>query len=121
VRFPPVPPSATLCQNIVSDFCDDTSPGVFERLAVQSVEINSICEMEELSEVENISLLKMMESQEKPDANALISQRVERTYFSTWLQWSLFCMCRISRQRKVPILALANNLWIGEIPDDYKA
>jgi len=29
-------------------------------------------------------------------------------------------MCRISRQRKVPILALANNLWIGEIPDELQ-
>ena len=30
VKFPPDPPSAKLCQNIVSDFCADTSPNVFE-------------------------------------------------------------------------------------------
>ena len=30
VEFPPDPPSADLCQKIVSGFCADTSPDVFE-------------------------------------------------------------------------------------------
>ena len=30
VKFPPAPPSTELCQNIVSGFCADTSPDVFE-------------------------------------------------------------------------------------------
>jgi hypothetical protein len=40
----------------VSDFCADTSPKVFERLAGK---LTPVCEMEELSDVENISLLKV--------------------------------------------------------------
>src|SRR5258705_11468674 len=30
VKFPPDPPSTYLCQKIVSDFCADTAPNVFE-------------------------------------------------------------------------------------------
>ena len=62
MKFPPNPPSAELCQNIVSDFCADTSPRVFEEsgCAVHG-KLTPICEMEDLSEVENVSLLKLME------------------------------------------------------------
>jgi len=35
--------------------------------------LTPICTMEELSEVENVSLLKLMELQEKPGQKALIS------------------------------------------------
>jgi len=44
----------------VSDFCADTSPEVFEE-AVCAVcgKLTPICEMEELSDVENINLLKV--------------------------------------------------------------
>ena len=60
VKFPPAPPSAKLCQNIVSEFCDDTSPEVFEEAGCAVCgKLTPICEMEELSEVENISLLKI--------------------------------------------------------------
>ena len=60
VKFPPAPPSAELCQNIVSDFCADTSPDVFEEAGCAVCgKLTPICEMEELSEVENINLLKV--------------------------------------------------------------
>ena len=59
VKFPPDPPSAELCQNIVSDFCADTSPDVFEESGCAVCgKLTPICEMEDLSEVENINLLK---------------------------------------------------------------
>jgi len=38
VKFPPAPPSANLCQKIVSDFCADTSPEVFEETGCAVVE-----------------------------------------------------------------------------------
>jgi hypothetical protein len=38
VKFPPPPPSLELSQNIISDFCADTSPDVLKKLAVQFVE-----------------------------------------------------------------------------------
>src|SRR6202142_4046535 len=59
VEFPPLPPSTKLCQNIVADFCADTSPGVFEEAGCAVCgKLTPICKMEELAEVENINLLK---------------------------------------------------------------
>src|SRR5882762_10574825 len=44
---------------IVSDFCADTSPDVFEETGCAVCgKLTPICTMEELSEVENVSLLK---------------------------------------------------------------
>ena len=60
VKFPPSPPSAKLCQTIVSDFIADTSPEVFEEAGCAICgKLTPICKMEELSEVENINLLKV--------------------------------------------------------------
>ena len=60
VKFPPSPPSAELCQNIVSNFCADTSAEVFEEAGCAICgKLTPICEMEELSEVENVNLLKV--------------------------------------------------------------
>jgi hypothetical protein len=60
VKFPPAPPSAELCQSIVSNFCADTSPDVFEETGcVVCGKLTPIYEMEEHSEVENISLLQV--------------------------------------------------------------
>ena len=60
VKFPPDPPSAYLCQKIVSDFCANTSPEVFEEAGCSVCgKLTPICQMEELSEVENLDLLKV--------------------------------------------------------------
>jgi len=54
-KFPPAPPSAKLCQNIVLDFCADTSPDMFEEAGCAVCgKLTPTCEMEELPEVENI-------------------------------------------------------------------
>jgi len=59
-KFPPNPPSTDLCQQIVSSFCDDTSPEVFEESGCAVCrKLTPICKMEELSEIENVSLLKV--------------------------------------------------------------
>src|SRR5258705_8988028 len=45
---------------IVSDFCADTSPEVFEEAGCAVCgELTPVCEMEELSDVENLSLLRV--------------------------------------------------------------
>ena len=59
-EFPPNPPSTDLCQKIVSDFCADTSPDVFEETGCAVCgKLTPICKMEDCSEVENINLLKV--------------------------------------------------------------
>jgi hypothetical protein len=53
VKFPPTPPSAELCQTIVSDFCADISPNIFEEAGCAVCgKLTPICEVEELTEVE---------------------------------------------------------------------
>jgi hypothetical protein len=60
VKFPPDPLSAKLCQNIVSDFCVDTSPDMFKETGCAVCgKLTPICEMEELSEVESLNLFKV--------------------------------------------------------------
>src|ERR1700730_10435005 len=60
VKFPPNPPSTDLGQQIVSDFCADTSPRVFEEAGCAVCgKLTPICEMEELFEIENVNLLKV--------------------------------------------------------------
>jgi hypothetical protein len=60
VKFPPDPPSIKLCQNIVSGFCADTSPEMCEEAGCAVCgKLTPICEMEELSDVENINLLNV--------------------------------------------------------------
>jgi len=60
VKLPPNPPSTQLCQSIISDYCVDTSPEVFEEAGCAVCgKLTAICEMEEISEVENIHLLKI--------------------------------------------------------------
>ena len=59
-KFPPNPPSTDLCQQIVSDFCADTSPERFEESGCAVCgKLTPICEMEELSEIENVNLLEV--------------------------------------------------------------
>jgi len=60
VKFPPSPPSVDLCQKIIASFCADTSPETFEEggCAVCG-KLTPVCEMEDLSDVENINLLKV--------------------------------------------------------------
>ena len=55
VKFPPAPPSEELCQNIVSAFCANTSPEVFEEAGCGGCgKLTPVCKREELSDVENI-------------------------------------------------------------------
>ena len=71
MKFPPSPPSAELCQNIVSNFCADTSAKVFEEAGCAICgKLTPICEMEELSEVENVSLLKVDGVMKKARSNS---------------------------------------------------
>src|ERR1700732_5283006 len=54
MKFPPAPPLAELCRNIVSGFCDDTSPDVFEKAGCAVCgKLTPIYELKECSEVEN--------------------------------------------------------------------
>ena len=122
VNFPPLPPSAKLCQNIVSDFCADTSPDVFEEAGCAVCgKLTPICEMEELSEVENINLLKVDGVTRKARCKSSDPVRELRGPILAPDCNRVCPICIESLDKnKVPTLALANGLWVGKIPDELK-
>jgi len=122
VKFPPAPPSAGFCLNIVSDFCDDISPEVFEEAGCAVCgRLTPVCEMEDISEVENISLLKIDGVTRK--ARCKISDPI-RELRGPILAPGCSAVCSVCvaslDNGKIPNLALANNIWIGEVPDELQ-
>ena len=120
MKFPPNPPSTELCQNIISDFCADTSPEVFEEVGCAVCgKLTPICEMEELSAVENISSLKVDGVTRKA---RLQSSDPFRELRGPILAPGCNKVCPICidslENKKMPTLALANGLWVGQIPDE---
>jgi len=120
--FPPSPPSAELCQNIVSDFCADTSPDVFEETGCAVCgKLTPICTMEELSEVENVSLLKADGVTRKARSKGSDPVKELRGPILAPACNKVCPICADSLdKKKIPTLALANGLWIGEIPDELQ-
>jgi hypothetical protein len=58
VKFPPSPLSADLCQKIIFDFCNDTSPETFvESGCAVCGKLTPNCEMEDLTKIKDIELL----------------------------------------------------------------
>ena len=122
VKFPPLPPSAKLCQNIVSDFCASTSPHVFEEVGCAVCgKLTPICEMEELSEVENINLLKVHGVTRKARCKSSdpVSELRGPILAPNCNRVCPICVDSLEKN-KVPTLALANGLWVGKIPDELK-
>jgi hypothetical protein len=122
IKFPPAPPSAELCQNIILDFCADTSPNVFEEAGCAVCgKLTPIWEMEECSEVENLNLLKVDGVTRKARCKSTDPVRQLR---GPILAPGCSRVCPICVEfldkKKLPTLALANGLWVGEIPDELQ-
>jgi hypothetical protein len=122
VRFPPSPPSAELCQNLASDFCADTSLEVFEEAGCAICgKLTPICETEELSEVENINLLKVDGVTRKARCKSTGPIRELRGPILAPGYSTVCPICVESLdKKKMPTLALVNGLWMGEIPDELQ-
>ena len=121
-KFPPAPPSAKLCQTIVSDFCADTSPDMFEEAGCGvGGKLTPTYEMEELSEVDNIAILKVDGVTRKARSKSSDPVKEMRGLILAPGCNKVCPICVESLdKKKVPTLALANGLWIGEIPDELQ-
>ena len=120
MKFPPNPPSTELCQNIISEFCADTSPEVFEEVGCAVCgKLTPICEMEELSEVENISLLKVdgVTRKARFQSSDPFSELRGPILAPGCSKVCPICIDSLEN-KKMPTLALANGLWVG--PDELK-
>jgi hypothetical protein len=122
VKFPPAPPSAELCQNIISDFCADTSPEAFEEAGCAVCEkLTPVCEMEELSDVENINVLNVDGVTRKARCKSSDPVRELRgPILAPGCNRACPICVECLEKKKMPTLALANGLWVGKIPDALK-
>ena len=122
VKFPPSPPLAKLCQTIVSDFAADTSPEVFEEAGCAICgKLTPICEMEELFEVENINLLKVdgVTRKARSKNSDPVRELKGPVLASHCNKVCPVCVDSLDK-KKMPTLALANGLWIGDIPSELQ-
>jgi len=107
---------------IVSDFCADTSPETFEEAGCAVCgKLTQICEMEELSEVENISMLKVDGVTRKARFQSSDPVKELRGPILAPGCSKVCPICVESLDKgNMPTLALANGLWVGEIPDELQ-
>ena len=129
VKFLPAPPSADLCQKVVSDFCADTSPDKFEVAGCAVCgKLTPICKMEELSDVENINLLEVDGVTRKARSSSFDLVKGLRgpilapgcnNVCSVCLEFVDRAASSLEKGN-IPILALANGLWVGNIPDELQ-
>ncbi|KAF9465628.1 hypothetical protein BDZ94DRAFT_1320192 [Collybia nuda] len=124
ILFPPLPASESLQQQVIKDFCNEALPNNLEEAGC------AVCG--ELSLKSNMSRLKSI----KALLEVLVSPgttRVERKKSSDPIrefkgpvldyQCDMVCNeCRkILRKGEVPKNALANNLWLGNVPDELSS
>ena len=122
VKFPPLPLSTKLCQNIVADFCADTSPDVFEEAGCAVCgQLTPICKMEELAEVEDINFLKAdgVTRKARCKSSDLVNELRGPILAPNCDRVCPLCVESLEKN-KVPTLALANGLWVGKIPDELR-
>jgi hypothetical protein len=120
-RFPPLAPASQQIEQIVNDFCADTSPSTFEESGcavcgqlkrnsdltpLQDCELSSLI-VEGVSRQERVSYEDPIEELKGP----IIEHSCDK-----------ICQtCRISVEKeKIPKHALANGLWLGTVPDQLK-
>ena len=106
----------------MSDFIADTSPEVFEEAGCAICgKLTPICEMEELSEVENINLLKIDGVTRK--ARSKTSDPVielKGPVLASYCNKVCHTCVDSLDDNKMPTLGLANGLWIGNIPAELQ-
>jgi hypothetical protein len=106
----------------VSDFCADTSPEAFEEAGCAVCgKLTPIYEMVEVSEVENISLLKVDGVTRKARFKGSDLVKELRGPILAPGCSKVCAICAESLDKgNMPTLALANGLWVGEIPNELQ-
>src|SRR6202142_353016 len=117
--FPPSPPSSELQHTIVSDFCHDMSPSQFiESACAVCGQLTCNRDLQHLSDADldlDILIREGVTQEERKHSDDLI-QSLEGPVLIENPQ----CICKscynsISKG-KMPLLALANGGWLGEVP-----
>jgi hypothetical protein len=122
-NFPPEPPSEKLCETIITDFCHEfDADNIVERGCAVCGQLTSTNQLSKLSAVsKHLDLLESSaiackERRTINDPQADIPGPILATGCN-----EVCNTCRRSlREGKVPQLALARNLWVGDVPPELK-
>jgi len=117
--FPAIAPSEKLQHTIISNWCKDTTPSQFmESGCVVCGKLTPILELKKLSETNldlNVLIQSGMSQKERICSEDPISD-IEGPVLNNKLDSICKSCSRSISQRKVPLMALANGKWLGEVP-----
>ena len=119
--FPPLPITPELNQRIISDFCNDSSPKVVEESGCAVCgQLTSVSNLSRLKGVKG--MLSVLEASGVTRIERKSSKEHAREFRGPVLdhQCNMICnTCRVAvRKGKIPHNALANGLWIGNVPKE---
>lgn len=122
-EFPPQPASTDLIEKIIRNYCQDTSPEMFEEAGCGVCgQLSLLKSMVDLADVEHdLSILKEENISRIPckSANEEIKQISEPIIDSQCTRICEQCNVQLSIGKR-PANALANGLWLGEIPEELQ-
>jgi hypothetical protein len=120
--FPPCPLSKKLQHKIINDFCDDTSPKMFmESGCAVCGCLTPVVKLQKISELSlNLDILRNTEVTQKECFS--MQDLIQPLNDLPVLLETLDTICpkcyKSLSTDKLPTLALANGLWLGNIPDE---
>jgi len=121
VEFPPLPLSSELSYTIASDFSYDTSPHNFvESGCAVCAKLTPIAEMQELSIADGLNL-NVLEKDGVTRTERLKSSdphgELKGPILADNCQYICTTCAKSVSKNQVPLFALANGLWLGNIPE----
>jgi hypothetical protein len=122
-NFPPEPPSETLCEEIMRDFCHEfDASSIIERGCAVCAQLTPINQLSKLKAISNhLKLLEVsgVASKERKTPKDL-RMDIPGPVLAPGCDEVCHSCRQCLRQGNVPSMALAQNLWIGEVPDELK-
>jgi hypothetical protein len=121
--FPPDPPSKTLVESIIRGFCNETQPqNIMESGCAVCGQLEPLTNLRELAQSScNLDILQIenIGRRERKSESDPITPLMDRILIPTCKHICNKCEDSLLKV-KVPLNALANGLWIGEIPEQLR-
>ncbi|KAF9553066.1 hypothetical protein CPC08DRAFT_622192, partial [Agrocybe pediades] len=120
--FPPSPPSKDLLHSIISGFCNDMRPEAFQEAGCMIC--GSLTLISELREVDHEKLVQLLVVPEVTRRERKVKDDqicgLEGPVLAPGCDKACAECIGYLNKNRVPLRALANGLWLGEIPDALK-
>jgi hypothetical protein len=121
VAFPPAPLNEKMTYQVVSNFCNDTQPELLQEAGCAVCRrLVSIIQMSKLSAVQNLLYILDVKGVTRKEHQKTTDEITEKEGPVLNNHSDRVCdTCRhLLQNNKMPPLALANRLWIGDCPPE---